>query len=70
MLCIQQSKSNVFSYKAMESKNTCTKHLPPCRWGIEYADCSPCRGVRSPRKGAARWPWVETRRVRGRDPGG
>ena len=31
---------------------------------------SPCREVRFLWKGAARLPWVETRRFRGRDPGG
>ena len=31
---------------------------------------SPCREVRPLRKGAARWPWVESRRVVGQDPGG
>ena len=37
---------------------------------LEYADCISCRGVRSPRKGATCLPWVATRDVRGRDPGG
>ena len=23
----------------------------PCRWGLEYADCIPCRGLRPPQKG-------------------